>query len=95
LNEVQRTAIAAAKAAMRPAMELYENRNHIALLVGKLELRDLKRLVSIVKRLTPADWRELAAQAESLADWNGPQAESPDAPLTKQDPAAATGGTGA
>jgi hypothetical protein len=77
----QRKAIDRADASMRPAMELYEHRNKISVIVGRLELRDLKRLTAVLAKLSDRDLKRVAAYAEGLAEWNETEQPSGDAPV--------------
>lgn len=68
----QKAATDRANATIAPAHELYKERNKLAILYYRLRLPDLKRVNSILSRLTDHDLREVMAHAESLADWNDP-----------------------
>jgi hypothetical protein len=70
MNDVQRAAIEKAEASMRPAHELYEQRCYLWRLSCKLELRDLKRLNDLLKKLSDDDLREVARYAEGLAEFD-------------------------
>lgn len=83
MNDAQRKGMAMAEEKIRPAMELYEHRNRISYLAGKLSLRDLKRLVQILDALEPDELKQVAAYAEGLAAWRPPAQESPDASISK------------
>lgn len=85
MTEVQAAALARADEKTRAGRELYEHRTRLAFLVGKLELRDLKRLTGIVNALLAAApdgslLKRAASFAEGLAEWVAPEAESPDGP---------------
>lgn len=84
MTEVQAAAIAAANEKTRAGRELYDNRTRLAYLIGRLELRDLKRLTGIVNTLLAAApdgalLKRVAAYAEGLAEWVDGPVESPDA----------------
>lgn len=61
---------------LKTGEELYQYRNRIACIVGRLELADLKRLHSLIVRLSDADLRAVARYAEGLAEWPDPDASS-------------------
>lgn len=50
--------------------DLYENRNYLFRLACRLELRDLIRLVGILRKLSDDDLKRVAAYAEGLAEWS-------------------------
>ncbi len=79
MNELQTAAVARADAAMKPALDLYAERNKIATLYYRLPLRDLVRLNQLLARLSDDDLRRVAAFAEGLAEWgrgDAPQASN-------------------
>jgi hypothetical protein len=78
LTPVQRQAIAKADAAMAPALELYAERNKLAVRIYRLPLRDLRRLNALLDRISDDDARQIAVYAESLAEWSDPVSPSRD-----------------
>lgn len=79
----QEEAIQRAKETMAPALALYAERNKLAVLVGKLELRDLIRLNLLLARLTDEELRQVARFAEGLAEWREPEQQSGDAAVSQ------------
>lgn len=67
-----------ADAMMQPAMDLYNGRNELFHMVARLPLRDLRRLVSVLRRMTDEDLRRASAFAEGLAEWSSGVVESPE-----------------
>lgn len=80
----QLAAIASADAKMKPALDMVEERFWLWRVTCGLDLRDLKRLNSIIKRLSAEDLKRVAAYAEGLAEWSSDTTESPDASTQPQ-----------
>lgn len=76
---VVKAANAKADAAMKPALDLYAERNWFFRKVCEVSLRDLRRLRSVIEHLSEADIKRVCAFAEGLAEWSGHEPESPDA----------------
>jgi hypothetical protein len=72
------------------ANELYEERNKLARLYYRLDLRTLKRLNRLVEKLDDAQVVDLVKYAEGLAAWGPPDSHSEDGPQV--DPTATAGG---
>lgn len=70
MNEVQKAAIARADAKIKPALELYAERNRGFRTVARISLEDLRRVNDIVARLTDDDLRLVVRFAEGLAEWH-------------------------
>lgn len=84
----QRAALDRADERTRIGRELYEYRNRLAFLIGKLEHRDLKRLTGIINALLAAEpdgslLRRAVGYAEGLAEWASDEPQSPDAVRTQ------------
>lgn len=79
MTPVQKEATERAEAKMRDGKELLELRNRMFYLVCRIELRDLRRLTGILRRLDDADLKRVAAYAEGLAEWADDGSQSPDA----------------
>lgn len=71
----QAAALARADAKTKDGRDLYELRNKFFHLVCRIELRDLRRLASVLDRLDDADLKRVAAFAEGLAEWASGGAE--------------------
>jgi len=94
MNEVQRAALDRAAATIRPAMDLYEQRNRIACHLYKLlDVDQLRELADLLDRLSDDDLQQALEFVRGLAAWGSPAAESPDAAIA-QPGSAAAGGTG-
>lgn len=79
MTPAQKEATERAEAKMRDGKELLELRNRMFYLVCRIELRDLRRLTGILRRLDDADLKRVAAYAEGLAEWSDDGSQSPDA----------------
>jgi hypothetical protein len=79
MNDVQKAAIDRANAAMKPALELYEERNKLTFFYYLLSLRDLKRLNKLIATLTDEEMQRVARYAEGLALWREPESYLADA----------------
>lgn len=80
MTDIQSAAIAKARASMKPALDLYEQRTKLMHLICLVPLRDLIRLNLVIERLSDADLKRVCAYAEGLAEWGSADASSPDAP---------------
>ena len=79
MNDVQAAAIAKADAMMKPALDLYAQRNVLMHKVCMMPYRDLERLNRILSSLSEGDLRKVAAFAEGLAEWESGESFSGDA----------------
>jgi hypothetical protein len=70
VTQEQKAAIDKADEMMRPALELYEQRCYLWRLTCRLPLRDIQRLNGLLKVLSDDDLRQIAAYAESLAEFD-------------------------
>lgn len=66
------------------ALELYAERNKLAVLYYRLDLPTLKRLNDIVANLSDENLREVVAFAEGLAMWGQPDSSSEDATVPQR-----------
>lgn len=80
MNEAQAQAIAKADDIIRPALELYEQRNKIAYIYYRLDLPSLKRLNHLLRILSDDELRMVAAYAEGLAEFRSSVESLQDAP---------------
>jgi hypothetical protein len=68
------------EAQIRPALDLYEERNKLAFLYYKLPLDKLKELNRLVRELSAGDLERVLAYAQGLAEWAAPESQCGDAP---------------
>lgn len=79
LTDQQRRGLATAESRIQPALELYAERNRLAVVVYRLPLRDLRRLNDLIGNLGDEGLRQVARYAEALAEWADPAPSSGDA----------------
>lgn len=70
LTPVQRESIARADAKIAVGEELYRLRNRLFFFVGQLPTEELRQLVGLVNTLSASQLRQVAAFAETLAEWD-------------------------
>lgn len=90
LTDAQRKGLAAAESKIQPALELYAERNRLAVVVYRLPLGDLKRLNDLVAKLGDDGLRQVARYAEALAEWADAESSSGDAQAPRETTQAAS-----